>query len=439
VTGGDPAAAVGRARDAQPAWAAEALADRVAVVRRFRDAVEAEADELAVALTADMGKPVTQARGELAGTLGRLDFFLDEVEAAVAPVEVHRDADLVERISFEPLGTLAHVSAWNYPWFVGTNVFVPALLTGNAVVHKPSELVPRTGDAMARLLHAAGVPDDVFVLVAGDGPVGAELVRQRVDGVFFTGSYATGRAIAEATSGRMITVQLELGGKDPVYVRPDVDLDAAARSLAEGAFSNAGQSCCAVERIYVHEAVHDDFVARFAAATGAFVPGDPTHADTTLGPLTRPQQADVLEAQVADAMAHGAHLVTGGARIDRTGGTWFPPTVLIDVTDEMAVMRDESFGPIIGIRSVASDDEAVSRMNDTEYGLTAGVYTRDEAVATAILARLDAGSAYWNCCDRVSPRLPWSGRHHSGVGTTLSTLGIRSFVRPKAWHLRRPA
>jgi len=333
---------------------------------------------------------------------------------------------------------VANISAWNYPYFVGSNVFVPALLTGNAVLYKPSELASLTGQAIAEMLWGSGVPEEVFGLVLGGGEVGAALVDLPIDGVFFTGSYATGRAIATAVAGRMIPVQFELGGKDPVYVCDDVDIATAAASLADGAFSNAGQSCCSVERIYVHRSIADAFVDEFVATVESFVIGDPTDEATYVGPLTRPAQIEVLEAQVADAVAKGATVRAGGSRVEGAAGPWFAPTVLTDVTHEMDVMRDESFGPIIGIQSVTDDDEALALMRDTEYGLTAGVYATDEPRATELLDRVDAGSVYWNCCDRVSPRLPWSGRGHSGVGSTLSRSGILAFTRPKAWHLRQP-
>jgi acyl-CoA reductase-like NAD-dependent aldehyde dehydrogenase len=236
---------------------------------------------------------------------------------------------------------------------------------------------------------------------------------------------------------RMVRLQLELGGKDPTYVAEDADPKAAAESLADGAMYNTGQSCCSVERIYVHERIHDAFVDHFLATVAAFKIGDPRDADTYIGPITRPAQIQVLESQVADAVARGARLRAGGKRIDRPGH-WFEPTVLTHVDHTMAVMRDESFGPLIGIQKVSGDEEALALMNDTRYGLTAGMYTRDEARAAKLLGRVNAGSVYWNCCDRVSPRLPWSGHGESGVGVTLSTYGIQAFTRPRAWHLRSP-
>jgi acyl-CoA reductase-like NAD-dependent aldehyde dehydrogenase len=429
------AAKASRARRAQPAWQATPLAERSAAIARFRAAVAAEIESLARTLTQEVGKPLAQSRNELNGFLGRIDFFLAEVEATIAPETVLADGAMTERIDHDPLGVVANISAWNYPYFVGGNVFVPALLTGNAVLYKPSEFATLTGLHIARLLHAAGIPADVFAAVVGAGEVGAALLAQDVDGVFFTGSVATGAKIAAAMGARMVRLQLELGGKDPTYVADDVDPKAAAESLADGAMYNTGQSCCSVERIYVHERVHDAFVEHFKATVAGFRSGDPLAEGTYIGPLTRAPQLAVLQAQVADALAKGATLVAGGKRVGRAGN-WFEPTVLTDVNHTMAVMRDESFGPIIGIQKVASDDEALALMNDTRYGLTAGMYTRDQARAAKLLGRVNAGSVYWNCCDRVSPRLPWSGHGDSGVGVTLSTYGIQAFTRPRAWHLR---
>ena len=426
------------ARAAQPAWAATPLATRLATIGRFREFIVRDVDRLAAILTSEVGKPIKQARNELNGLLPRIDFFLATAEATLAARTVHDDGGMVETITHEPLGVVANISAWNYPYFVGSNVFVPALLAGNAVLYKPSEYATLTGLEIGKLLHAAGVPQDVFSVLAGGGRVGIELLKEPVDGVFFTGSYPTGRRIAEAVAPRMIKLQLELGGKDPTYVCEDVDVAAAAASLADGAMYNTGQSCCSVERIYVHASIFDAFVAAFVKEVEGFKVGDPTDESTYIGPLTRNQQVKVLQMQVADALAKGAKVLVGGHALDdRPGGHWFEPTVLVNVNHEMAVMREESFGPIIGIQAVADDAEAVRLMNDAEYGLTAGVYCRDEARARRLLAQVNAGSAYWNCCDRVSPRLPWSGVKHSGVGLTLSTEGVTAFTRPKAWHLRR--
>lgn len=427
------------ARAAQRAWAAKPAAERKAVLLAFRQLVSDRRAELAETLTLEVGKPLKQSQNELGGLLPRIDFFLEHFEAELLPRTVLGAAgrELEERIAFEPLGVIANVSAWNYPYFVGSNVFVPALLTGNAVLYKPSELSSLTGLAIDRLLHEAGVPQDVFQTLIGGRELGAALVRLPVDGVFFTGSYATGRKIAEAVAPRMIRLQLELGGKDPAYVTDDVDVAAAAAAVADGAFYNTGQSCCAVERIYVHEKIYAPFVEALVAEVSKFKLGDPTADDTYIGPLCRGEAAvRELSEQVLDAERKGGQVLVGGKRAARPGA-YFEPTVIADAKPSMRVMRDESFGPIIGVASVPDDEAALAAMADTEYGLTAAVYTQNEARAQRILAELPVGSAYVNCCDRVSPRLPWTGRKSSGIGSTLSTLGIQAFVQPKAWHIRR--
>ena len=424
------------ARAAQPRWAATPISERLAAIGRFRQGIVDHLERLAAILTSEVGKPIRQSRNELNGLLGRIDFFVAQAEATLAPRQVFDDAGMREVISHEPLGVIANISAWNYPYFVGSNVFVPALLAGNAVLYKPSEYATLTGLEIGKLLHASGIPQDVFSVLVGGGRVGIELLKEPVDGVFFTGSYPTGARIAQAVASRMIKVQLELGGKDPTYVCEDADPAAAAASLADGAMYNTGQSCCSVERIYVQRAIFDDFVAAFVKEVQGFKVGEPTDESSYIGPLTRAAQVKTLQMQVADAQAKGAKVLTGGHALNLPGGHWFAPTVLVNVNHDMAVMREESFGPIIGIQAVADDAEAVRLMNDTDYGLTAGVYTRDEARARAILSQVRSGSVYWNCCDRVSPRLPWSGVGHSGVGLTLSTEGISAFTRPKAWHLR---
>ena len=426
-----------QARAAQPRWAATPLAERKACILRFRALLVERIEPLAHTLTSEMGKPIKQARNEINGLLTRIDFFLAQVEPATSTETAMNEGGMCERIGHEPLGVIANISAWNYPYFVGGNVFVPALLTGNAVLYKPSEFATLTGWHIARLLHEAGIPHDVFIPMIGTGEVGAALLAQKLDGVFFTGSYATGAKIAATVGPRMIRMQLELGGKDPTYVREDADVKVAAESLADGAMYNTGQSCCSVERIYVHERIYDSFIDAFMETVRSFKIGDPMDEATYIGALARAQQLDVLEAQVSDALAKGARLLIGGKRV-RQAGNWFEPTVLVNVNHSMELMREESFGPIIGIQKVASDDEAVALMNDTRYGLTAGVFTRDAARAEALLSRVNAGSVYWNCCDRVSPRLPWSGHGDSGVGVTLSTYGIQTFTRPRAWHLRQP-
>jgi acyl-CoA reductase-like NAD-dependent aldehyde dehydrogenase len=429
-----------RAVRGQKDWARVRIDDRKECLARFGRLAQARVEDLAATLSGEMGKPITQSRNEVRGMQGRLDFFLANVHKVLAEEEVGADSDgrLEEKISYEPIGVVGNISAWNYPFFVGSNVFVPALLTGNSVLYKPSEFASLTGLAIGELMLEAGVPADVFQLVLGGGGAGAALLEQPLAGIFFTGSYATGRKVAEAAARRLMRVQLELGGKDPVYVCDDVaEVEKVAAAVADGAFYNTGQSCCAVERVYVHERIHDRFVEAFVAEVRQFAVGDPMDEKTYIGPVARPAHLAVLEAQVADAQAKGGRRLCGGARIDRPG-FYFAPTVFVEANHQMALMRDETFGPLIGIQKVASDDEALALMNDTEYGLTAGVFSADRDRAERVLARVNAGSAYWNCCDRVSPRLPWSGRGHSGLGSTLGLAGIRAFVQPRAWHLRTP-
>lgn len=429
------------AREAQAGWAELALEARLDILRRLSGLLAERVETLAPILTRDTGKPIAQARNELRAAPARIDFMLDAAPRTLASEHVYDDnGAMVERIDHDPLGVVANISAWNYPYFVGLNVIAPALIAGNAVLYKPSEHALGTGRALGALIHEAGVPEDVFQVVVGAGATGQALLEAPIDGVFFTGSHATGKRIAETLAGRLLKVQLELGGKDPVYVADDVaDLAGVAAGIADGAFYNTGQSCCSVERIYVHRDIYDAFVEHFTATVAGFVVGDPMDAATYIGPLARAAQLQVLEAQVDDALSRGATLALGsGKRLDRPGA-WFDPTVLVGVDHSMAVMREESFGPIIGIMAVEDDAQAAQLMADSRYGLTAAVYSADGERASRILRRVPSGTSYWNCCDRVSPRLPWSGRGDSGLGLTLSTHGLLALTQPRAWHLRAPA
>ncbi len=434
------AAKFAKASEAQKQWARSQVSVRLDAMRRFRALLVAQHDALAATLTREMGKPITQSKNELSGVLGRLDFFIQKTPPLLLEKVVLDDTTqgICEKIVQEPLGVIANISAWNYPYLVGTNVFAPALLTGNAVLYKPSEYAPLTGREIARLLHTSGIPEEVFIPIVGAGPIGAELLKLPLSGIFFTGSYATGRKILASLDGHPVKLQLEMGGKDPLYICEDVDIYAAAASSADGAFYNTGQSCCAVERIYVRQEIFEPFLSAFMKTVKGFTLGDPTDPTTDIGPVARREALTLLHQQVTDALQKGATLLSGGRRAPRSG-FFFEPTVLTQVDHTMKVMRDESFGPIIGIQSVRSDEEAIQLMNDTEYGLTTGVYSNDWKRAEAILSRVNTGTAYWNCCDRVSPSLPWTGRGHSGIGVTLSEQGIQTFLQPRAWHLKQPA
>ncbi|MBO9674483.1 MAG: aldehyde dehydrogenase family protein [Sphingobacteriaceae bacterium] len=423
-------------KQAQPLWADKTLQERIAVITKFSDLLEAELEALALILTNEVGKPLQQSRNEINGARARIKWMLSNAEKYLSDEVMVDEPGLKEIIKYEPLGVICNISAWNYPYLVGVNVFIPALLSGNAVLYKPSEYATLTGLQIEKLLKKAGIPDPVFQVAIGAKETGSALLEMNFDGYFFTGSYKTGKLIYEKVASKMAPCQLELGGKDPLYVADDVaDIAAVAVGTADGAFYNNGQSCCAVERIYVHEKHYNDYLNAFVNEVKSWKSGLPLASDTYIGPLTRKEQIAVLENQVVDALNKGAKLLTGGKAVEGKG-YYFEPTVLTDVTNDMLVMQEESFGPIIGIMKVKDDTEALMMMKDTDYGLTASVYTASQERAEKILAQLDAGSGYWNCCDRVSAALPWSGRKYSGIGATLSHQGLRAFTKPKGYHLR---
>lgn len=420
----------------QKNWAKIPLSDRVAALERFAAFLQQHIEACAEILSMEVGKPLQQARNEVNGACTRIDWLTSNASKYLSEEWMVTEGGTKEKIVYEPLGVVCNISAWNYPYLVGTNVFVSALIAGNAVLYKPSELATLSGMQIQKYLYAAGVPEDTFQIAIGDKQVGEILLDADLDGYFFTGSYKTGKYIYERVATKMKPCGLELGGKDPLYVTDDItDIAAVAAGTADGAFYNNGQSCCSVERIYVHEAVYDAYVAAFVKEVQSYKIGDPENTDTYIGALTRKDQPAFLEAQVADAVAKGATILCGGKRIDRKG-YFFEPTVITNVTHGMDLMKEESFGPIIGIMKVHSDEEAIQLMNDTQYGLTAAVYCNDEERALQIQAALNTGTVYWNCCDRVSASLPWSGRKNSGFGSTLSHAGLRVFTQPKAYHLR---
>lgn len=425
-------------KSAQTHWSAVVLNQRVEILRDFSRLLEENIDGLAKILTSEVGKPLQQSRNEIKGAQARIKWLTDNAARYLSD-EVMTLADgLEERITYEPLGVICNISAWNYPYLVGVNVFVPALLAGNTVMYKPSEFATLTGLQIGKLLKKSGVHEGAFQVATGGKDTGTALLDIPFDGYFFTGSYKTGKYIYEKVAPKMVPCQCELGGKDPLYVADDIsDVASVAAATADGAFYNNGQSCCAVERIYVHEKIYDQYVESFRKEVASWKKGEPTQEGTYFGPVTRKEQISILENQIGDAVSKGARVELGGRRTDGKG-FYFEPTVLTNVDHRMEVMREESFGPVIGIMKVKNDNEAIDLMKDSEYGLTASVYSNDQSRAEKILREIDAGTGYWNCCDRVSAAVPWSGRKHSGFGATLSHLGLRAFVKPKAYHFRRP-
>ena len=424
-------------RIGQKTWAALLLTERITIIQKFASLLQTHLQSCAEILSSEVGKPVQQAINEVNGACARIEWLTNNAVKYLSEEWMVETGATTEKIVYEPLGVVGNISAWNYPYLVGTNVFIPALLAGNAVIYKPSELATLTGLQIEKYLLEAGVPKNVFQLAIGAKEVGTILLESNLDGYFFTGSYQTGKYIYEQVSKKKKPCGLELGGKDPLYVTEDVlDIKTIAVNTADGAFYNNGQSCCSVERIYIHEKVYDEYVAAFVEEVKTYKIGAPNEPGVYIGALTRKNQPAFLAAQVQDAISKGAKVLCGG-NIISGNGNYFEPTVLINTTHDMEVMKEESFGPIIGIVKVKDDAEAIQLMNDTHYGLTASVYCANEQRAAIIQSQLNAGTVYWNCCDRVSPSLPWSGRKNSGIGSTLSHVGLRTFTQPKAYHLRK--
>ncbi|RFS24970.1 aldehyde dehydrogenase family protein [Chitinophaga silvatica] len=418
-------------------WLQTTLQERIQLMQNFGKQLETRKDKLANLLTDEVGKPLWQSVNEINGAISRVKWMTDNAEKFLSDEWVTHSDNMKERISYDPIGIVAVISAWNYPYLVGVNAFVAALLAGNTVLYKPSEYAMLTGMEIDRLMYYSGVGNNAFKLILGGSNVGEQLTSMPLDGYCFTGSYNSGLKVRKAVSDRLIPVQLEMGGKDPVYVMDDIqDIPKVAAAVADGAFYNNGQSCCAIERVYVHEAIYDEFLKSFLEVVKSWKLGYPKDENVYFGAITRKEQISILLAQVEDALKYGATLQLGGRKIAHAGN-YFEPTVLTEVNHNMKVMMEESFGPIIGIMKVKDDSTAIKLMNDTEYGLTASVFSTSQERAESVLSKVNSGTAYWNCCDRVAPGLPWSGRKNSGFGgATLSHLGLRQFTKPRGWQLR---
>jgi acyl-CoA reductase-like NAD-dependent aldehyde dehydrogenase len=435
-------AAVGRvldrARAAQSAFRRTTVPDRVALCARVLAAMEADAPRITADISRMMGKPIGQAENELRGMASRARHLMAIAEASLADIVLPVDGTLRRRIRKEALGVVLDLPAWNYPLLTAVNVVIPAVLAGNAVVLKHSPRSPLCGEHFASAFAAAEAPDGLVQALHCDHPTSERTVGDaRVDHVVFTGSVYGGHRIQQAAAGRFIRVGLELGGNDAAYVAPDCDLQAAVEGLVDGAMYNAGQSCCAVERVYVHESLYEEFVARAEPLVRAYVMGDPRDAKTTLGPIAQPNHPADLEELVKDATTRGARLVAGGHATKVDGrGRFFEATLLRDVPRDARLMRAESFGPILPVTKVSSDDDALGQMNDSSLGLTSSVWTRDEGRAARLAAELQVGTVYMNRCDALDPALPWGGAKDSGRGVSLSALGFDELTRAKALNFR---
>ncbi|WP_172298751.1 aldehyde dehydrogenase family protein [Pseudoruegeria sp. HB172150] len=429
-------AAADKAKAAQADWAARPLAERVALVRKAGEIVGQTTDRMAVELAHQMGRPVRYG-GEYGGFNERLSYMADIAEESLAPTVIEESDAFVRMIKHVPHGVALVIAPWNYPYMTAINTVAPALIAGNTVILKHAQQTLQVGERLAEAFHEAGVPEDVFQNLVLDHDTTSALISERkVDFVNFTGSVGGGKAMEQAAAGTFIPVSTELGGKDPGYVRADADLDAAVDTLMDGAIFNSGQCCCGIERIYVHESLYDDFVAKAVAWANAQVLGNPLEPETTLGPMAHARFAAEARAQVEEAVADGAvaHIRTMEAD---DGAAYMTPQVLTEVTHDMRVMRDETFGPVVGIMPVKDDEEAIALMNDCRFGLTASVWTRDIAAAEAIGDRLETGTVFMNRCDYLDPALCWTGCKDTGRGAGLSKLAYGALTRPKSYHLKK--
>jgi len=421
---------------AQAAWKRVPVAERAAVCRRMADWCVARADELAAELSWQMGRPISQGPGELKrGFHERALYMCSVAEEALADVRVEPKPGFERFVHREPLGVVLVVAPWNYPWLTSVNAVVPALLAGNSVILKMAAQTPLVAERYAEAFKAAGLPQGVFQFLHLDHAQVARMISDfRISFVAFTGSVPGGHAVQRAAAARFIGTGLELGGKDPAYVRADADLPFTVENLVDGAYFNSGQSCCGIERIYVDRKLFKPFVESFLELVRQYRLGNPLERETTLGPLVRTEAADNVRAQIRQAVKKGAQALL---RLkDKRGTPYLPPEVLIDVDHGMAVMTEETFGPVVGIQPVKDDEEAIRLMNDSRYGLTASVWTRDADAALRIGERIETGTWFMNRCDYLDPALAWTGVKDSGRGCTLSRLGLETFTRPKSFHLR---
>jgi acyl-CoA reductase-like NAD-dependent aldehyde dehydrogenase len=430
--------AAARAKAAQPAWAARPLEERIALVRAGVARLNAMKDVLVEELAWQMGRP-TRYGGEFGGVNDRTAHMADIAAATLAPHVVEASDRFTRLIAREPVGVVFIIAPWNYPYLTTINTLAPALIAGNTVVLKHATQTLKVGERLAEAFHAAGVPAEVFQNVVLDHATTEALIAARSFGfVNFTGSVGGGAAIERAAAGTFTPLGLELGGKDPGIVLPDADLDLAVDGLMDGAMYNAGQCCCGIERIYVHESLYDAFVEKSVAWVGQLRLGNPFDAATTLGPMANARFAATVRAQTAEAVAAGARaLIDPASQPADDGGAYLAPQVLVNVDHSMRVMREESFGPVVGIMPFRTEDEAVQLANDSPYGLTASIWTRDADRAAALGARIETGTVFMNRCDYLDPALTWTGVKDTGRGTSLSYLGFLSLTRAKSYHLRK--
>lgn len=433
---GKIARTIGQVEKAFAPWSRLSVARRIEIVREGLDRFRQRAEDVARDITLQMGKPLGQSRGEFNGMMDRAEYMISIAEETLAPDILPPKAGFRRRIEHVPMGVVFNVAAWNYPLLIPINVVVPALLAGNTVLLKHSAKTPLVGRYFAEAFGQLEIPNLVADLVVTHDQTGRVIADPHVAHVAFTGSVEGGRGIYRHVSERFIDAGLELGGNDPAYVAADADLDFSVENVVDGACYNAGQSCCAVERVYVHRSLYDAFIEKSLAVLKNYRLGDPMDAQTTMGPLASRGAVKVLQEQVDDAVSRGARLLLGGKPLAGSQGNFFEPTLLADVSNDALVMQEESFGPLLPVLAVADDDEAIAMMNDTRYGLTASVWTRDAERADRFGREVQAGTIYQNRCDFLDPALPWTGYGDSGKGSTLSRYGFFHLTKRKSIHFR---
>ena len=427
------------AKAAQRDWRNVPVAERGRLCSAAVDAMLAMKDDIVPELAWQMGRPVRFGAGELGGFEERARYMIDIAGDALAPIDPGPKDGFSRWIAREPVGVVFTIAPWNFPYLTAVNSIVPALMAGNSVVLKHASSTLLVAERFQQAFDAAGLPDGVFQhLVLDHGKTGEIIAGGLVDMVCFTGSVPAGREMERSAAGQFIPVGLELGGKDPAYVRRDCNLAHAVENLVDGAFFNSGQSCCGIERIYVDGAVYDDFVSGVVDLTKQYVLGNPLEEATTLGPLVKPSAADFVRGQIEAAVRAGAtaHIDAASFELEAPGSAYLAPQVLTEVNHQMSVMTEESFGPVVGIMKVANDDEAIGLMNDSDLGLTAAIWTEDDDAAAQIGDQLETGTVFMNRCDYLDPALAWTGVKNTGRGCTLSQVGYEALTRPKSYHFR---
>ena len=426
------------ARKAQREWAARALSERIALVQRGIEILGERNEDIVPQLAWQMGRPVRYG-GEFGGVNERSARMAELAEQSLAPLIIEQSDAFERRIERMPHGVVLVVAPWNYPYMTAINTVVPALIAGNAVLLKHATQTLLVGEHIAQAFHEAGVPTAVFQNVFLSHGLTSELISKRAFGfVNFTGSVSGGQAMEQAAAGTFTHMGLELGGKDPGYVMDDADLAVAVDTLIDGAMFNSGQCCCGIERIYVVESLFDEFVRQAVDIVSGYKLGDPLDETTTLGPMAHVRFAAHVRKQTSEAIAEGATpLIDPSLFREDDGGAYLAPQILVDVNHEMSVMREESFGPVVGIMKVKDDAQALELMNDSHYGLTASVWTQDTERAARLGRQLDTGTVFMNRCDYLDPSLCWTGCKDTGRGAGLSVLGFHSVTRPKSFHFKK--